>query len=53
MAVANGCDYIFLPDRRLNTGTFDDNPHFDKFSNTTYFQIVYTNDDVSIYRVLP
>jgi hypothetical protein len=53
MAVANGCDYVFLPDRRLNTGTFDNIASVSKFSNTTYFQIVYTNDDVSIYRVLP
>ncbi|OPY27917.1 MAG: hypothetical protein A4E28_01793 [Methanocella sp. PtaU1.Bin125] len=53
MAVANGCDYIFLPDRRLNTGTFDNYASTYKFSNTTYFQLVYTNDDVNIYRVLP
>jgi len=53
MAVANGCDYVFLPNRRLNTGTFDNNANATKFSNTTYFQVVYTNDDVSIYRVLP
>jgi hypothetical protein len=53
MAVANGCDYVFLPDRQLNTGTFDNVANATKFSNTTYFQIVYTNSDVSIYRVLP
>ncbi len=53
MAVANGCDYIFLPERQLNTGTFDNFANATKFSNTTYFQLVYTNEDVSIYRVLP
>jgi hypothetical protein len=53
MAVSNGCDYVFLPDRRLNTGTFDNVASVTKFSNTTYFQVVYTNDDVIIYRVLP
>lgn len=53
MAVSNGCTYVFLPDRRLNTGTFDNYANATKFSNSTYFQMVYYNQDVTIYRVLP
>ncbi len=53
IAVSNGCDYVLLPNRQLNTGTFNDFANATKFADPAYFQIVYSNDDVSIYRVLP
>jgi uncharacterized membrane protein len=53
MALDSGCTYVWLPNRRLNTGTFDNDASKDKFEDTQYFQVVYKNDDISIYRVLP
>jgi hypothetical protein len=53
MARDAGCTYVWLPNRRLNTGTFDNDASTAKFDSTDYFQLVYKNDDISIYRVLP
>jgi hypothetical protein len=53
MAMDSGCTYVWLPNRRLNTGTFDNDASKEKFETPEYFQLAYTNDDISIYRVLP
>jgi uncharacterized membrane protein len=53
MARDAGCTYVWLPDRRLNTGTFDNDASKEKFEDAQYFQLVYNNEDISIYRVLP
>jgi uncharacterized membrane protein len=53
MARDSGCAYVWLPNRRLNTGTFDNDASKDKFEDAQYFQMVYKNDDITIYRVLP
>lgn len=53
MAREAGCTYVWLPNRRLNTGTFDSDASTAKFDSPEYFQLVYKNDDLSIYRVLP
>ncbi|HEY3273132.1 MAG TPA: hypothetical protein VGJ92_05185 [Methanocella sp.] len=53
MALDSGCAYVWLPNRRLNTGTFDNDASKDKFEDAQYFQMVYKNDDITIYRVLP
>jgi uncharacterized membrane protein len=53
MARDSGCTYVWLPNRRLNTGTFDNDASKDKFEDAQYFQMVYKNDDITIYRVLP
>lgn len=53
LAVSSGCTYVWVPNRQVNTGTFNDNIAKDKFDDPDYFQLVYKNDDVSIYRVLP
>lgn len=53
MARDSGCTYVWLPDRQVNTGTFNSNPSEAKFDDPDYFQIVYKNNDVSVYRVLP
>lgn len=53
MSRGEGCTYIWMPNRRLNTGTFDNYASTDKFEDQDYFQLVYKNDDISIYRVLP
>jgi uncharacterized membrane protein len=53
MARDAGCTYVWLPDRQLNTGTFDNAASKEKFDSPDYFQLVYKNDEVSIYRVLP
>ena len=53
MALDSGCSYVWVPNRRVNTGTFDNDISKDKFEDPAYFQLVYKNDDLSIYRVLP
>jgi hypothetical protein len=53
MARDAGCTYVWLPNRQLNTGTFDNYASTSKFDEADYFQLVYKNDDISIYRVLP
>ena len=53
MAWNAGCTYVWLPNRRLNTGTFDDYASTEKFNDPAYFQLVYHNEDISIFRVLP
>jgi hypothetical protein len=53
MAWNAGCSYIWVPNRQVNTGTYDNVINKPKFENQTYFQLVYSNEDVLIYRVLP
>ena len=53
LAVGSGCTYVWVPNRQVNTGTFNDVISKDKFQDADYFQLVYSNDDVLIYRVLP
>lgn len=53
MALDSGCTYVWVPNRRVNTGTFDSDISKEKFTDPDYFQLVYNNDDLSIYRVLP
>ena len=53
LAVDNGCTYVIMPDRRLNTGMYDNYANATKFEDADYFQMVYKNDNVTIYRVLP
>lgn len=53
LAVQNGANYISLPDRQLETGMYSGYANTSKFANPDYFQVVYQNDDVTIYRVLP
>jgi len=47
-------DYAFVPDRGLYTGWWlpEENINFTKFSDTRYFQKMYTGDNVTIYKVL-
>jgi hypothetical protein len=53
LALDAGCSFVWLPNRQLNTGTFNSYADASKFEDPDYFQLVYKNDDVSIYRVLP
>jgi hypothetical protein len=53
MALGSGCSYVWVPNRQVNTGTFNSDISKDKFEDQAYFQLVYKNDDLSIYRVLP
>jgi hypothetical protein len=53
MALDAGCSYVWVPNRQVNTGTFNSDISKDKFEDPAYFQLVYKNDDLSIYRVLP
>jgi hypothetical protein len=53
MSLGSGCSYVWVPNRQVNTGTFNSDISKDKFEDPAYFQLVYKNDDLSIYRVLP
>ena len=53
LARESGCTYVLMPDRRLNTGTFDNYANATKFADPGYFQLVYDKENVKIYRVLP
>jgi len=54
LAKLEKADYIFLPDRGVYTGWWEplENINFSKFTDRQYFQQVYANDNVTIYRVL-
>ena len=53
LAADAGCTYVAVPNRQMNTGTYNDYASKTKFEDPQYFQMVYKNDDVTIYRVLP
>ena len=52
LALEHGCDYVSMPNRKLETGMFSGYANATKFDDPRYFQEVYRNDDVTIYRVL-
>ena len=55
LAKALNATYAFVPEhRRLNTGWWvkPDEVGRDKFNDTRYFERVYNNEDVSIFKVL-
>jgi hypothetical protein len=52
-ALESGCSYVWVPNRQVNTGTFNSDISKNKFEDPDYFQLVYKNDDLTIYRVLP
>jgi len=45
--------YLIAPNRNVWAGAYDGPVNGEKFTDPTYFQQVYKNDDVTIYRVLP
>ncbi len=52
LAKENNCSYVFLPNRNTFSGydwVFGDHQ---KFDDQQYFQLLYENQDVKIYRVL-
>ena len=44
--------YVFAPNRYTFSGFGWEAVQMDKFNNTQYFQLMYQNPDVSIYKVL-
>ncbi len=53
LATAMNASYLVSPKRNVWAGAFDGPGYGDKFNDTQYFQPVYRNNDVTIYRVLP
>ena len=52
LAVADNCTYAWVPNRNTFSGydwSFGDRA---KFNDTDYFQLVYENPDVQIYKIL-
>lgn len=52
LAVAENCQYVFLPDRQTFSGYTWVYGNHTKFDNTQYFKLVYENPGVKIYKVL-
>jgi uncharacterized membrane protein len=52
IAVEDNCSYIYLPNRDTFSGYSWVYGNHTKFDDTQYFQLVYQNPDVSIYKVL-
>ena len=54
LAKLEKADYVFVPYRGLYTGWWvpKEKVNFTKFNDTQYFQPVYVDDNLTIYRVL-
>jgi hypothetical protein len=54
LAKLEKADYVFLPARGLYTGWWlpPENVNYTKFNDTRYFTNVFTDDNVTIYRLL-
>jgi uncharacterized membrane protein len=52
LAVQDNCTYVYLPNRDTFSGYSWVYGNHTKFDDTDYFQLVYQNPDVSIYKVL-
>lgn len=52
LAVQDNCSYIYLPNRDTFSGYSWVYGNHTKFDDEQYFQLVYQNPDVSIYKVL-
>ncbi|WP_424356919.1 hypothetical protein [Methanocella sp. MCL-LM] len=53
LAVGMNATYLVSPKRNVWAGAYDGPGYGEKFNDTRYFQPVYYNNDVTIYRVLP
>jgi hypothetical protein len=53
LAVGMNATYLVSPKRNVWAGAYDGPVYGNKFNDTQYFQLVYSNSDVTIYRVLP
>lgn len=53
LAVGMNASYVVSPMRNVWAGAYDGPGYGEKFKDTQYFQEVYKNNDVTIYRVLP
>ena len=52
LAVEDNCTYVWLPNRNTFSGYDWSYGDHDKFNNTQFFQLVYENPDVQIYKIL-
>jgi hypothetical protein len=52
LAIAENATYVFAPNRYTFSGYGWEAVQMDKFNDTRYFQLMYQNPDVSIYKVL-
>jgi uncharacterized membrane protein len=54
LAKLEKADYVFLPNRGLYTGWWvpKEEVNYPKFEDTNYFEPVFMQDNVTIYRVL-
>ncbi len=52
LAVGDNCTYLYLPERDTFSGYDWVYGNHDKFNDTDYFQLVYQNPGVKIYKVV-
>ncbi|HTY89748.1 MAG TPA: hypothetical protein VMC84_01080 [Methanocella sp.] len=52
LAKEDNCTYVWLPNRNTFSGYDWVYGEHDKFNDTQYFQLVYENEDVKIYKIL-
>jgi uncharacterized membrane protein len=52
LAIENKANLIFLPKRYTFSGYGWEWPNYEKFNDPNYFELLYKNDEVSIYKVL-
>lgn len=53
LAREENATYLFAPNRYTFSGYGWETGNYDKLNDTNYFQLMYQNPDVSIYKVLP
>ena len=53
LAVGLNATYVVSPMRNVWAGAYDNYGNREKFEDTRYFEPVYSNNDVTIYKVLP
>lgn len=53
LAIGMNATYLVSPRRDVWAGAYDGPGYGDKFNDTRFFQPVYKNDNVTIFRVLP